>query len=475
MSREDLSDLSIETLYERLRPVTATKGTTFINWGQSFECTPLTVFEPTNEDECRLVFELARREGKHVSFAGIGHSPSDLACTSEFMLRTTKLNRVLEINKDKKYAIVQGGIILEDLHEALAVYDLSMKNLGSISAQTLAGVITTATHGTGIHYGVISTYVMSLTLLLADGSRLFCSREERPDVFMASLCGLGSTGLLLEIQIEVSDVFRLKDVQETVPFSDVIDHLDEYVQSCDFPRFWWYPDADVFRKSLVNRTTEPIQTSSSWFWSSLVGRYFLEFALYLGRFFPSLLPHIGRFAAWLAGPKSTTVDLSKNIFNFDCLFVQYTTEWAIPYTETKACLQDLHAWLSKERADPKGVRPHFPIEVRFSDADDIWLSPSFGRKSTWLGIVQYKPYGSTVVYKPIFDEFENIIMKYDGRPHWAKSHPFYPEDLRKHYPHFDDFVKVLQEVDPDGLLRNEYVRRHIFGDRSVSRMVFERP
>jgi hypothetical protein len=46
--------------------------------------------------------------------------------------------------------------------------------------------------------------------------------------------------------------------------------------------------------------------------------------------------------------------------------------------------------LQDELANPNGLRPHFPVEIRFTDADDIWLSPSFGQRSTWIGFIQYR-------------------------------------------------------------------------------------
>jgi L-gulonolactone oxidase len=92
--------MSLQDLYSLLAPITLPPHhhrAKFRNWGQSFYCTPLAVFEPDHEEQCKLILELARREGKTVRAAGIGHSPSDLACTREFMLRTEKLNRVLEV------------------------------------------------------------------------------------------------------------------------------------------------------------------------------------------------------------------------------------------------------------------------------------------------------------------------------------------------------------------------------------------
>lgn len=100
MSNPPLSQIPIDTLYSLLRPVTVPSTAPrarFINWGLSFECTPLTVFEPESEYQCELILELARREGKRVRAAGVGHSPSDLACTTDFMLRTEKLNKVIEV------------------------------------------------------------------------------------------------------------------------------------------------------------------------------------------------------------------------------------------------------------------------------------------------------------------------------------------------------------------------------------------
>lgn len=50
----------------------------------------------------------------------------------------------------------------------------------------------------------------------------------------------------------------------------------------------------------------------------------------------------------------------------------------------------MRTWLQREIASADGLRPHFPIEIRVSAADEIWMSPSYGHRTTWIGIVQYK-------------------------------------------------------------------------------------
>jgi L-gulonolactone oxidase len=159
---------------------------------------------------------------------------------------------------------VEAGITLHDLHEELDKYGLAMINVGSISDQTLAGVVTTATHGSGVDYGVLSTNVRALKLLLADGRVVVCSRTEDPDLFTATLCGLGATGIVLEVLLEVEPAFRLKEIQEPIAFDDMIRDLDRLNRSAQHVRFWWFPAVDKVICSTADRTYD---VSASWIYT----------------------------------------------------------------------------------------------------------------------------------------------------------------------------------------------------------------
>ncbi|KAJ3937682.1 MAG: gulonolactone oxidase Lgo1 [Lentinula lateritia] len=458
----DLHDIPLHKLYEILLPVTAPSNAVFSNWAETFICTPLAIFEPRNEYHCELILELARREGKVVRVTGVGHSPSDLACTNEFMLRTTHLNRVLTVDKQERRVVVQGGITLHQLHASLAQHGLAMINLGSISDQTLAGIVTTASHGTGIDYGVMSTQVISMIVLLADGSRVYCSRNEQPDLFLATVCGLGSTGLILNIELEVESSFHLEEVLESRSFEDTLSNLKQLVHSSEHTRFFWFPATDMMRVSMSNRTHETKRPGGSWFYDSFMGYHLVQLLLFLGIFFRTCNTWAVLLASWLVSSVSSRVDDSYRVFNVECRYLQHTTEWAIPYENVEPCLRKLRKYFHEILVDPR-ERPHFPIEIRFSAPDDIWLSPSYNQQTCWIGIVQYKPYGFNIPYRKLFEGFENILSVYQGRPHWAKAHKIGPQEFRTLYPHFEDFLQVLQKVDPKGLFRNEYMQRHFFG------------
>jgi hypothetical protein len=84
------------------------------------------------------------------------------------------------------------------------------------------------------------------------------------------------------------------------------------------------------------------------------------------------------------------VDHSVAVFNYDCLFPQYTYEGVVPIEATAACITEMQQWLEGEMSKEEGLRHHFPIEVRFTAADDVWMSPTNGMRGAYLGLVQYK-------------------------------------------------------------------------------------
>jgi len=163
---------------------------------------------------------------------------------------------ITKVNSEKRYVHAQGGVTLQTLHAALAARGLAMINLGSISEQTLAGMLTTATHGTGVEHKVLSTHVQAVRLLLADGTKVICSRDRYPDLFLATLCGLGSTGIILDVRMEATPAFRLREVQETFKFDDVINKLDTVARSAEFVRLWWWPQVGDVRVSTMDKTQE---------------------------------------------------------------------------------------------------------------------------------------------------------------------------------------------------------------------------
>lgn len=242
------------------------------------------------------------------------------------------------------------------------------------------------------------------------------SPEEDADLFKATLCGLGATGLILEVEIEVEDAFRLRETKTPYTVDAVLDNLDTIKGSAEHVRVWWYPDGQGMIVGRANRVYEVCSTgvhqadfqppeSKTSLLGHILGYHLTQIFLLVSRFIPSFTPWVGRYAWWLANEDTVMVNEGYKVLNFDCLvrslfcctwigltlqYPQYALEWAIDSADAKACLQELREWLDREAADPKGLRAHFPLEIRWSCADDIFLSPSSGRETTWIGIVSYR-------------------------------------------------------------------------------------
>lgn len=145
---------------------------------------------------------------------------------------------------------------IQTVHEILAPEGLAMSNVGSISDTSIAGVISTGTHGSGIDYGCLATHVLALEIMLADGSRVRCSRSQNSDLFLASLCGLGATGLILNVTLEVERAFRLKEIRQVMHIDDVIRDIEQLAVAGEYVRMWWSPQTEQVSVMTADRTFE---------------------------------------------------------------------------------------------------------------------------------------------------------------------------------------------------------------------------
>lgn len=205
-----------------------------------------------------------------------------------------------------------------------------------------------------------------------------------------------------------------------------------------------------------------------WVQTRLIGYHLLELLLFLCTFVWPKLPVLPRllgnnFALDLAARLYAHVfnnrvvryvDRSDKVFIFDCLFRQYVNEWSIPWSHTPEVLRRIQTLVEKAE-----YPVHFPIEVRFTQADDAWLSPAYNRDACYIGLIMYKPYGFKVEYERYFAAVEKIFLEFGGRPHWAKAFNVSGRALGKLYPRWDDFVTTRRSVDPRNVFVNPWVKK----------------
>jgi D-arabinono-1,4-lactone oxidase len=139
-------------------------------WAQTFYSRPEIYIQPQSVPEIQMAVTLARRCRRRLVVVGNAHSPSDLTCTSSWMMNLDNFNKILSVDRDNSTVTFEAGISLHDLGTELAKFGLSVPNLGSIDVQSVAGAISTGTHGSSLKHGLLSQSVTALSSRMATSS-----------------------------------------------------------------------------------------------------------------------------------------------------------------------------------------------------------------------------------------------------------------------------------------------------------------
>ena len=422
------------------------------NWGGNYSCSPHRIELPESEQEISSIVQSAARDETPVKVVGSGHSFTDIACTRGTMIRLDRYNRVLEVDHEARRVTVQAGIRLEDLNRELSRHGLALENLGDIAYQTVAGAISTGTHGTGAGLGSISTQVVGMTLVRGDGEVVACSAEEDAETLRTARVGLGALGVLSTVTFQCVPAFKLRAVERKEKLDDCLRDLDDLVDENPHFEFFWWPHTDQARVKIQHPTEDPITPRGR------VRRYYedvvMENRAYgaicrLGKARQSWIPGLNRFVVGSLGYREM-VGASHEIFATPRLVRFVEMEYAIPRSAAAEAIRDLKALL--DRGD---IRTLFPVEVRFMAGDDIPLSPAFGRPTCTISVHVYRG----MPYETYFREVEQIMRRYNGRPHWGKMHYLTAPELSPLYPHWEEFLSLRGRLDPTGVFRNDYLQR----------------
>ncbi len=427
-------------------------GAGWRNWTGDQLCTPAAVQSPASIEELAATIDDAGSQGRRVRVAGAGHSFSENVCTDGLMLKLDRMSDLIEADPSSGLVRVQGGITIHDLSLRLAAHGLAMENLGDIDVQTIAGAISTATHGTGARLGNISSQVLALKLVLADGSTLECSAERDPEIFRAARVGLGALGVIAEVTLRCVPAFTLRGIDAPAPLEETLERFEELALGNDHFEFFVFPHASSALTRTNNRVEGPPQPRSrhaAYLNDILLTNHAFGAFCRLGRRAPRLIPRINRLVTSLAG-RSERIEDSSAVFASPRLVRFTEMEYALPREHTPRAVRAV-----MEMIEQRGFAVPFPIEVRTVAPDDALLSTAAGRESGFVAVHMFEE----MAWEPYFRAVEKIMRELDGRPHWGKRHFRTAATLRESYPEWDTFQAVRARLDPEGRFANEWTDR----------------
>jgi FAD-linked oxidoreductase len=422
------------------------------NWTGDERCRPAALVRPRSHDELSTALAAARSRGSRVRAVGAGHSFSDIACGEGTLLSLEQMRDVLDVDRGSGLVRVQGGITINELSRQLDEHGLAMANLGDIDVQSIAGAISTATHGTGARLGNISSQVVALKLVLADGSPIECDAEREPEVLRAARVGLGALGVISEVTLRCVPAFTLRGIDEPTPLQQTLERFEELALGNEHFEFFVFPYADVALTRTNNRTEEqarPRGRLAAWANDVLLTNHAFGLFCRLSRRLPGAIPQVNRLVTRLAS-RSERVERSASIFASPRLVRFTEMEYALPRERTPEAVRRV-----MEMIERRGLAVPFPIEVRTAAPDDAFLSTAAGRETGYVAVHMFEG----MQWRPYFEHVEAIMAELDGRPHWGKRHFQTAATLRARYPDWERFQAVRARLDPGGTFANAWTER----------------
>ncbi len=410
------------------------------NWSGLQQSNPAQFVTPTDTIQLSQII----RESKKCRVVGAGHSFSPLVCTDGTLISLDSLTGLVSHDEKLNQSTIQAGTRLKNLGAVLDPINQALQNQGDIDEQSLAGAISTGTHGTGKDLNCLSGFVEGFQLMTANGETLDCSRTQNNTIFEAGRVSLGSLGVLTQITMQNIPRYRLKEEIKLTPLQDILSHMDQWKTENRHIECMVFVHAnDAILKSL-NPTTEDIQTLPAP-WPS--DDALLTMCSEVAKNTPLLNPYVQKLLGVFVKP-TTRVDWSSVIFPSVRETRFNEMEYQIPAERGLECLAEVVATLKIHKAPV-----FFPLEYRYVKADDIWLSPFYQQDCASISVHQYHKQDCHEIFKIV----EPIFWKYGGRPHWGKMHTLSATELKKLYPRWEDFMKIRQELDPT----NKWINPHL--------------
>lgn len=428
----------------------------FSNWAGNQRSRPLRRHRLRGDRAIVDLIRRARARGETIKAVGAGHSWTDIACTDGHLLNLDHDCDIVSVDVPECTVTVRAGIRLRHLGEYLHQRGLALSNLGSIAEQSIAGAIATGTHGTGIRFGNLATHIIGLRLITGSGEILDLSADAEPALFSAARVSLGCLGIISQVTVQCEPAFNLHEYSQPMSFADAIAALPELVAAHEHTKLWWLPHTDSVHAMCSDRTSAPVSRGAEA--QAAIEKHpamtrALGALLRAGRVIPAAVPRLNRLIAPALFRPIDRINRSDRVFNTVMPPIHLESEYAIPYHRTQEAAERIRALIRDH-----DMRVNFIQELRFVAADDIMMSPTFGRDSCHYGAY----IGECRDRRRFFQHYEQLMLELDGRPHWGKIFSIGHAELRARLPNFERFAAVRARLDPDGVFVNPFVRR-IFG------------
>lgn len=385
------------------------------NWSGSILFDPAEHTIVNSESELVELVRATAESGRKLRAIGSLHSSSEILPVSGPFVSLSPFKFVKNIDPQRRLATIGAGTSIREAAHELSKHGLSFHNLGDVDAQTLVGATATGTHGSGRHMSNLSSIVAAVRLVDGTGRIREFSEERHGQEMRALRLSLGTLGIFTEIIVRLVPALRLRRQEWCLSTDLCLEIVDGLVERYRHVDFYWYPRRDDVKIRIAEESIRAIAPEPR-----------AECVDDVEGFLHEVIPKPG---------------------HLDRRFEEM--EYDIPLHSWKQCFQEVRERIISRHRKFVAWR----VLVRWIARDDAFLSTTSGHDVVSISLHQ----NSSLPYREYFDDLEGIFRKYNGRPHWAKKFALSAGELRTLYPSWSEFNQIRRELDPGGVLLNQFL------------------
>jgi hypothetical protein len=430
---------------------------------------------------------------------GSGHSWSDVALTDGFLMKTNRLSRVPAPEPDffapaweaRTVVRTEAGIRIKELNAHLDRNGLALRQMGGYDHQTVAGVISTSTHGSGVELGPLNDFAHSFDMVVSGGRVVRVERVGGPTnraaymahhgerreliqddrVFDAVAVGMGCMGVICTALIEVEPKYHLREVRELHPWAKVRADLEDGAVLRDnehyelvfspYRRKLEYPCLVTTRNRVADPRNRP--------WDKRMRNWLVELAARLPftsrmlnlvlHIRPSLAPLLLE-SAMRALVKDEYDEVSYKVYNIGSanLVPAISAEVGIPMDGRHIEAVERIFELADRRRRLGDVYQSSPIALRFVKASPAYVSMMHGRDTMMMELIQLS--GNEGGFE-LLGDYEEALYDLGGRPHWGQVNTLTGSNglVASMYPRYEDWQAVHREMNASGVFDSPFSKR----------------
>lgn len=422
------------------------------NWSGNVKAVPKYRHAPKTVQETQNIVDSCRIRGASLRVTGAGHSFSAVAQPDNDTLTLAHLRGLISYDRQAMEARIWAGTYLYEAAPLLESIGMAFENMGDIQAQTIAGAISTGTHGTGKAFGSLSNQIVAWTWIDGEGN-LHHHRRGDDDLSKALSLSLGLLGILVDVTIKTIPLYSLRVESTKETFNEALVKWSSDLQNNRHMEWFYFPGTDTVQVKRTNKVPFIQQSKQAKAIHSLKDGLIETVAFKVISEACRMNPRLSRKMTALSA-NSIPTSIKEGVYH-EVLpsprLVRFTeTEYALPVEKFEFIIEEIHHFL---RAHPFYV--HFPIECRVTAGEDAFLSPTQGKETAFLAFHMYKGMNDG----PYFKWVHKLMEKYGGRPHFGKMNDLTSEKLQKLYPDVERFLEIRRQFDPDALFMSQYMKQ----------------